>query len=138
MKGLLLITLLRVSSSYACNTEVDAIGHVPDTVQWWFVENEAWRIRTFGLDHDVHIFRVVGFPSEDALASTRRNFADITVAEVRVEIEGTEERADIAKALEAKGLVPHFDLTNRFLFWKPDDGEYNTQSRPEEGSATCT
>lgn len=130
MKGLLLVTMLCTSSSYARNVEVDAEGHAADTVQWWFGEDETWRIRTFGLDHDIHSFLVHGISAEDAKASTRRNFSDITCHEVEVTIEDARDAKATAAALKSAALPPHFEVLQRLMFWKPDNAEYRTQTAP--------
>jgi hypothetical protein len=60
MKGTLLLTILNIQSSCARDLEetvVDA-SCVPDTLQWWIGSEEAWRIRTYALDHDIHTYSI--------------------------------------------------------------------------------
>src|SRR5207245_4972487 len=53
----LVLAVLSVQSSYRNNTEKPA-SDVCDTVQWWITPDNTWRIKTFALDHDIHVHEV--------------------------------------------------------------------------------
>ena len=60
MRGILLLALLSVKSSYSREIEIplENADDIPDTLQWWFGEGGCWRVRTYALDHDVHAYPV--------------------------------------------------------------------------------
>jgi hypothetical protein len=132
MKGVLLVTVLSVSSSNARNEEVDVEDHPPDTIQWWIGEDEAWRIRTFGLDHDIHVYLVPDFTREAAEVNTRKHFWDIISRQAEVPIAHARDRSLVASSLKAAGLAPTYYANQRFVFWRPDDAEYSSQTRPKD------
>jgi len=56
MRGILVLAVLTIKSSYSQNVElaVAHAGDAPDTVQWWIGEGGCWRLRTYAIDHDIH------------------------------------------------------------------------------------
>jgi len=60
MRGILLLALLSVTSSYSREIEMalENADEVPDTLQWWLRDGGCWRIRIYALDHDIHAYRV--------------------------------------------------------------------------------
>ncbi len=136
MRGILLLSILNIKSSYAEDIEEPVgEGDVPDTVQWWFTARECWRVRTFALDHDIHTHSVASgghgmLPL--ARANNVKHYGDSIVAEHVVQIDDTEDADEVRRVLEAAGLEPRLAIERgRFVFWKPDDELYVTQTTPD-------
>ncbi|MEO5613612.1 MAG: hypothetical protein ABIR04_01625 [Cypionkella sp.] len=134
--GVLFVTVLSVSSSYANNVEYTVVGssRVPDTVQWWISPDGIWRIRTFGVDHDIHVYKVEGVqkdPLEFAKANTLKHYGDVLASQNLLSIEGGADSEMIAGRLVDEGLAPYFDVTPvGFIFWRPDAARYFSQTAP--------
>ena len=60
----LILAVLTVESSYLQEVERPT-KNVPDTVQFWFTPDSQWRIKTFAIDHDIHVHRI-GAPGSEA------------------------------------------------------------------------
>jgi len=134
--GVLFVTVLSVSGSYANNVEyaVSGSSHVPDTVQWWISPEGIWRIRTFGVDHDIHVYKVEGDlkdPLEFAKANTLKHFDDVVASQNLLTIEGEADSEMIAGRFADEGLAPYFDVAPAgFIFWRPDAVHYFSQTVP--------
>jgi hypothetical protein len=59
----LVVVLLTVESSYLRNTERPVDG-VSDTVQFCFTHDRDWRIKTYAMDHDIHV-HVIREPGQE-------------------------------------------------------------------------
>lgn len=136
MNTTLVIALLTTESSYATDTERDA-GDVPDSVQFWFSDKGTWRIRTFAIDHDIHIHSVgtpaegEAFLPEDAIAHFEDSYGDILAKLVTVELDDPANEVETGKALaeyELDGIVQM--APSGFGFYNPDRGTYKTQTDP--------
>jgi hypothetical protein len=137
MKGTLVLAVLGVKSSYVRATEepLDGPADVPDTLQWWISPDQVWRIKTFALDHDIHVHSVGRLAFSEAIALARTNnkkhYGDVVRAEYVLEFSDCEERRTVTAILRGAGLPPHLEVASgRFAFWKPDEATYETQSRP--------
>ena len=136
MKGTLVLAILRVKSSYIAETEepLEDGDDVPDTLQWWITSDRAFRIKTFAVDHDIHIHGLTKGGSsivEMAVANNSKNYGDIIARQHVIELEDCNDACAVAKAFGEAGLPASLEVEARqFAFWKPDDAEYKTQSRP--------
>jgi hypothetical protein len=136
MQGTLLLAILNVRSSYIEGMELPlaTADLVPDTLQWWIGPATAWRIRTYAIDHDIHIHEVAGHPEEIiALAkeNNRKHYAQIIEAEYSLTFVNCQDQAEVDKECRRIGIAPRLEIsTGRFAFWKPDDVRYATRSRP--------
>jgi hypothetical protein len=137
MKGTLVLAILRVKSSYIAETEdpLEGSEDVPDTLQWWVASERTFRIKTFAIDHDIHIYELSkGGPSivEIAIANNSKNYGDIIAHQHVIEFPDCNDGKAVAKALTAIGLAPSLEIeAGQYAFWKPDEAEYKTQSHPE-------
>jgi hypothetical protein len=135
VRGTLVVAVLTVRSSYKDNREEPCHpGQVPDTLQWWIGSDQAWRIKTFAIDHDIHTYST---PPRDGLvaiasANNRAHYGDILASEHILEFEDCTDEAGVSACFSAAGLEQRLEVADdRFAFWRPDDGEYRTQSKPE-------
>jgi hypothetical protein len=137
MQGILLLNILSIQSSYKENFEetIEQPDAVPDTLQWWISEAGVWRIRTYAIDHDIHPYSVGGewrkvLPV--AKANNLKHYGDVTAAEYEISLLDCTDPALIANAFRVVDLVPRLEVSaDRFVFWKPDEAEYMTQSEPK-------
>ena len=136
MRGTLILTVLRIQSSYSRNVEEpleDGAG-VPDTLQWWISPDAAWRIKTYALDHDIHTHSVAIRPDliELAKANNRKHYEGLIEAEHTLSFSDCTDSTEVMALCSAAGLDARIEVAaGRFAFWKPDDARYWSQSTPE-------
>ena len=131
----LVIAVLTVASSYLRNTEEQA-GDVPDTVQWWIDEAASWRIKTFALDHDIHVYAIGPDESGDlrevAIANTRKHYGDVIASQHVLEFPQLLDPESTRTVLADAGLGSDLEVAPAgFAFWNPDGARYHSQSRPK-------
>lgn len=135
MNCTLIVFALSIQSSYAEDSEADADEDGFDTVQFFIGPETAWRMRTFSIDEDVHVYSL-GATRPDTIesvcASTERTYGDVIAArhEFRSDkgIEGLKE----ALAASELGATVEESARHGFIFWVPEGTEYRTRSTPEE------
>ncbi len=137
MQGVLVLTILTVRSSYLRELEEPlpgvAVNEASDTIQWWIAPTGSWRIRTYAMDHDVHTHWLGSSPKlrELAIASARKHYGDVINAQHVIDLKDASDPCLTAAAFRAAGLEPRVEMAaGRFVFWKPDDASYSTQSQP--------
>jgi hypothetical protein len=136
MKGTLVLQILNIRSSFRKERSTPAIN-LPDTIQFWITDDSAWRIRTYALDHDIHVYQlghqqIPGDPVEWLRQDSREHFADEIASEYTILFSDAQEEAEVQKVFEAIGLDPRLEVADLgFCFWKPDEQKYVTQSTPD-------
>ena len=135
-RGVLVIFVLGIQSSYADNVECPAVGTAHDTVQFLLVAGHAWRIKTFAVDHDVHVWRIgssMDARQLEALArqNTHDNYGD--VIEKVIVVHAGDSLTSLEPRLVEAGLPPYLEIAPNgdFAFWKPDASDYATRSQPQ-------
>jgi hypothetical protein len=131
---MLIIGKLKTKGSFRDDREYPA-DELFDTVQFWVDGPELWRIRTFAVDHDIHIHQLEG-EGEDPVQWAREHivglFEDVLAELITLEFDGRASSLAAMAVLAAKDLPGHIVQTaHGFAFWNPDDADYRTQSRPE-------
>jgi hypothetical protein len=135
MHALLLVFLLNVQGSYLQDIEKPATDEA-DTVQFILLHGQAWRIKTFAIDHDVHVWHLGPMDRKkfEALAdgNTQRHYGDVLVRKVTVEA-ADDTTAALKSALKASGLAEQLEVPkdDAFAFWVPKANAYRTRSTPE-------
>ena len=135
MQGTLLLAILSVRSSYAREIEEPVQGNQPaDTVQWWISPTGNWRIRTYAVDHDIHTHSIADSSELSALARANLldHYGDVIQHQYEIVLSDTSDHAATSSAFRAAGLEPTgVEIApDRFVFWKPDDATYRSQSTP--------
>jgi hypothetical protein len=137
MRGILLLAVLSVKSSYPRELEIALEGadDIPDTLQWWFGEGGCWRIRTYALDHDVHAYQI-GNSTQTTLELAKKNnqdnYGDVIARQHLIHFADCANQGELEAEFGRIGLVPRLEVDlGRFAFWKPDDAEYSTKSSPK-------
>jgi hypothetical protein len=136
MRGILLLAILSVKSSYsrAIESALEGANDVPDTLQWWFGQGGCWRVRTYALDHDIHVFQVANSAQTTVELAKKNNhdhYSDITREQHQIHFLNCANRAETKAEFEKIGLAPRLEINDQFAFWKPDDADYRTKSKPQ-------
>lgn len=129
----LVLAILDVRSSYLQDRQEPAERETPDTVQWWVGPGQTWRIRTFGIDHDLHLHRVTGGDAQSYVDYTRDDYNGMIRALFTLEFSDYRDPGVVESVLREAGLRPDLEVSEQhgFAFWNPDQGNYKTQSYPE-------
>lgn len=134
MSSLLLIYVLIVESSYLQNLERAAAG-ATDTIQFCLKNGQAWRIKTFAIDHDVHVWSMGAMTPERMVSiadeNTGKNYGDVLGRKISIESQG--DGSDLAEQLVRAGLPPFVEgpEDGSFAFWAHAAKLYRTQSSPQ-------
>ncbi len=133
MKGVLIIYILSITSSYSDNVELPDDNYF-DVIEFWITDSSAYRVKTFSKDLDVHVHSFkVDSKSEGikvAEQTTPNSYGDIIKRVVKIEFHGNETDEQLEEILKEKGLNGKFEIKD-FVFWNPDLREYRTKSKPE-------
>jgi hypothetical protein len=132
----LLILRLTTRSSYLADTSEPAVGLASDTVQYWQTENDDWwRISTFAIDHDIHIYQLqgsAGISSQDLLEGTLPSYLDDLGQVLNLTFEDHMDPHNRGEVFGRSGLAPNLEVApHGFAFWNPDGVRYRTQSTPQ-------
>jgi hypothetical protein len=137
MRLTIILLPLNTRSSYKEDRELpaDDPNAVQDTVQWCIYVNHAFRIRTYSIDHDVHVHKI-GPTTENLVAiatsSNSKGYGDVIRSQHVFEFDSIPSADEASRHLTEEGLPGLFEyLSDDCLFWNPDSEPYLTQSRPE-------
>jgi hypothetical protein len=135
MKGTLVLAILRVQSSYLQEIEqpFDGKTGVPDTIQWWIGPQHSWRIKTFGLDHDIHVEEMVRVGSnlvKNAQEHNLSHYGEVMNRQVTIEFDDCTKDQEARQRLTAFKLAPNLEITpDGYAYWKPDAAVYSCQAK---------
>ena len=79
---ILVLALLTTESSYKSEIERPATA-VVDTAQFWFGAESPWRIRTYAIDHDIHIYSLgsradgTSFTQKEATTHIAKHYGEV-------------------------------------------------------------
>lgn len=133
MNAKLVVFFLTVQSSYSANTEERATDEAFDTVQFFKSDIGGWRIKTYAMDQDVHVWSL-GNKVEDIVAlarsNTEKHYGDVLsegyILESETGIDG------LRRELADRGLSTHLEVSDAgFVFWAPEGTRYSTKSKPQ-------
>ncbi len=132
----LVVALLNVQSSYAQEVEKPA-AEVPDTIQFWFPPDAQWRIRTYAIDHDIHVYNLAA--SKDnrvtpdfAIQHIKKHYADVTASLIVLTFADPKDEKEVERVLAAHSLKGKLQVSKSGIaFYNPDRGEYRTKSTPK-------
>lgn len=135
MADILRIFTLTIASSYSRNKEVSS-PKTCDTLQFYAHNKQIWRIRTYALDHDIHIHQINmnNRSIEEVLTflsdSTKEHYGDVVAHEYTLQLESTTDKKSAETFLAEHGLHPKLESTTDYAFWNPDGGTYRSQTNP--------
>lgn len=133
----LILAILTVESSYLDNLERPA-GAVPDTVQFWFTPETQWRIKTYAIDHDIHVHPVATVEGEEPLdtgvacESIGDAYDDVLSELLMLEFPDPADEASVREILDESQLTGTLVAArDGCYFYNPDGGAYRIQSDSE-------
>jgi hypothetical protein len=133
----LVLAILTTESSYAREEERPATT-VPDTIQFWLAPDSQWRIRTYAVDHDIHVYTAGPRPdgsrltAKEAADHIAKHYANITAKTVTLDIRDPGDKVEVRRVLAEKVLIGVLEVgKNGVAFYNPDKGEYRTRSKPK-------
>jgi hypothetical protein len=133
----LVVVILSVESSYLRNTERPVAG-TSDTVQFYFTAHRDWRIKTYAMDHDihVHVIREPGkervFSVADAESNSTKHYGDVIRRVVVLEFADPSDVVATDRVLMAHNLFGHLEIgSSGVAFYNPAGGRYHSQSVPQ-------
>jgi hypothetical protein len=132
----LVVALLSVQSSYAKEVEQPAAG-VPDTIQFWLAPDMQWRVRTYAIDHDIHVYNLGAVEekkvsAEFAMEHIKKHYADVTASLVVLTFVDPKDPKDVERVLAKHQLKGTLEVSKKGIaFYNPDRGEYRTKSTPK-------
>lgn len=134
----LVLALLTVESSYIDEVERPRSG-VPDTVQFWLGSESQWRVKTFAIDHDIHVYRLGDAKAEDSISqeraelNIRKSYGDVLESLQVICFPEPIDAASSALILREHGLFGALEVAPAgFAFYNPDNARYRTQSEPKQ------
>lgn len=131
----LMVFKLSVQSSYAEDIEREADALHFDTVQWWLADDTTWRIRTYAIDSDIHLYTMEGALSDEvARENTLKNYADVTAEYFMVDLPDLDDTPAVEAAMRAYGGAATLERARNgagFAIWNPLGVHYVTRTRPE-------
>lgn len=134
---ILVLALLTTESSYKSEVERPATAIV-DTAQFWFGPQALWRIRTYAIDHDIHVYTLgarqdgSSLTTADIEAHINKHYADVLGKLYVIQFNDPNNGAKVSKVLQEHGLSGALVLASAgFAFYNPDRGQYKTQSAPK-------
>jgi hypothetical protein len=128
---ILVIALLSTESSYKSEIERPATA-VEDTIQF-SIGAKPWRIRTYAIDHDIHIYSIGGtLNASGAVAHIDRNYLDILKRRYTLKFKDPKDPVEVARVLASVDLRGTLEVAPAgFAFYNPDRQKYHTQSTPK-------
>ena len=132
----LVLAILTTESSYAQEVERSATD-IPDTIQFWIAPDSDWRIRTYAVDHDIHVYKVGPRPdgsrltADQAAEHNAKHYGDITAKAVTLHFTDPGHEDEVRRVLAENGLAGVLEVgRGGVAFYNPDRGEYRTKSTP--------
>jgi len=138
MQGTLVLAVLNVKSSYLRDVEKSLEGEddIPDTLQWWIGPENAWRIKTFALDHDIHVYSV-GPGSAELVELTQENnakhYGEVIACQHILAFKDCEDAKEVRRVFKKTGLSPRLEVaTGRFAFLEAGRREVQDTVQPKQ------
>ncbi len=131
---ILIIFMLNIESSYLENIERSATPPA-DTVQFALIKGQAWRIKTYAIDHDVHVWGLGPMEldkfNELAVSNTEKHYGD--VLHKKTTIQSRNGLEELKSELKKSGLPVNLEIpkSKEFVFWVPEPNVYKSKSTPK-------
>src|SRR4051794_34232949 len=133
----LIVAVLSVESSYLQDVERPT-KTVPDTVQFWFAPDSQWRIKTFAIDHDIHVHRIgvsndgARLTAEFAQNNIKKTYGDVSASLLVLEFADPKNEAEVQRVLKEHHLTGKLEsVKDGYYFYNPDGDDYRTKSKPK-------
>lgn len=136
METTIILTTLKIKSSYIENKEFIIANDydIPDTIQWIISNDAVLRIKTFSIDHDIHIHKMrsnnVNF-IELAKQNNSDNYGDAIHSQHILHFNNLPDIKEANLRLKDIGFTGEFrELFDTYIYWSPDAADYKTKSEP--------
>lgn len=133
----LVLALLTIESSYSQDLERPATI-VPDTVQFWFTPEIQWRIKTYAIDHDIHVHSVGETSSGTQLSldlartNIDKHYGDVVSTLIILEFNDPTNQHEVQRVLSNHKLPGILELVDTgYAFYNPDSSDYRSQTKPQ-------
>ena len=134
---ILVLAILTTESSYKSELERPATL-VTDTSQFWFGLESTWRIRTYAIDHDIHIYSLgkrndgSSFLPTEAEIHLKKIYGDILQDIFVIKFGDPNNTVEVEKVLDYYDLKGSLEVSeNGVAFYNPDRVKYKTQTQPK-------
>ena len=133
----LVLAILNTESSYAEDIE-RPVTNVPDTVQIWSSPEGQVRIRTYGIDHDIHAFLLgtqteTMFTQEMAITFIKNHYQDVLSKIYVLNFPHLYNINEVRRVLLSQELDGIMDFSHTgFAFYNPDRASYNLRINPPQ------
>lgn len=133
VENLLLVFLLEIESSYLEDIERATPGPA-DTIQFLLRDGQAWRIKTYAIDNDVHVWSLGEMErqrfEEFADRNTAKHYGDVLHSKLTIEAFG--DLPALKTAIASVGLPANLEVagSGEIAFWVPVEGIYGMKSAP--------
>jgi hypothetical protein len=128
---ILIVFMLNIESSYLNNIEQNTASPA-DTIQFMLIDGVAWRIKTYALDHDVHVWNLGSMETakffETAVTNTEKHYGD--VLNNKFILQTTNGFEGLQKELKKSGLPQNLEIpkSKEFAFWVSELNIYKSKS----------
>jgi len=126
--------MLNIESSYLNDIERNASSPA-DTIQFMLIDGEAWRIKTYAVDHDVHVWNLglmeAAKFNETAVNNTAKHYGDVLSKKLTLQTKNGFE--GLRKELIDSGLAQNLEIpkSKKFAFWVSEPNIYKSKSTPK-------
>ena len=127
----LVLAVLNTKGSFKKNLHEPA-DRIHDTLQWWIAPDRQWQIRTYSLDHDIHVTEAKKGRDDlqAALDQIERKYRDKVFAVHVLTFPDISSAEGIEQVLSKAGLKPNLNVDSQgYAFWTPDGAKYRPQSQ---------
>ncbi len=134
--GTLIIFIFSIESSYAQNIERPATVRF-DTLQWWIGGKNAWRIKTYAIDSDIHPYMIKTSDTRKelhklAMENTKKHYGDVIRQVIEINVPKGATHAEVANLFIKNKLNDRFEWVEPgYLLWLPDETEYKSKTSPQ-------
>lgn len=129
---ILVVALLTTESSYKSEIERPTSA-VEDTIQFSISSSAPWRIRTYAIDHDIHVYSLGGdITPTVAEAHIDKHYGDILKKRYTLTFKNPKDSVEVSRVLQDAGLSGSLEVASAgFAFYNPDSQKYRSQSEPK-------
>jgi hypothetical protein len=97
-----------------------------------------WRIKTFAIDHDIHVHRIgvadnaARLTAEFARNNIKETYGDVTASVVILEFPDPKNDAEVQRILKDHKLAGKLEaVKDGYYFYNADSSEYRSKSKPK-------
>ena len=132
-KVIILIFILSTQSSYTHDGEYPSNGKNFDTIQWWLSSEDSFRISTFALTNDIHIYEIKkAMDPQFAIENTKKHYGDIIVKSFQINLSSPDDEQYVSKEITkimGRGAIERIKHL-KMGFWNYDGRKYTTKTEP--------